>query len=230
MSNFDEQRLTIIRKCDYITKSGKKTPGYLCKCVCGNKKVVSKNNYDAGKTRSCGCLIRDFNSKRGQYYNNSACNVAERFGVAEKVIRNLKAKFKSMKGRCYDPRNRNYQNYGGRGIVICDEWLNDKDAFIKWALEHGYEKGKSIDRIDNNGNYEPTNCRWATSAEQARNTRRNVYIKYNDEIYTITDLAQRIGIDIKFLSPLAKKGIELRGTNIDGKTNQETTPEATETK
>jgi hypothetical protein len=206
-----EQRLKVISKCEYISKSGKKLPGYLCECKCGNTKVVSKYSYDSGKTRSCGCLIRDFNSARGQYYKTSVCNAAKKFGVDEKVIRNLKIKFKSMKGRCYDQRNRNYQNYGGRGIRICDEWLKDIETFIRWALESGYEKGKSIDRIDVDGNYEPSNCRWSTSAEQARDTRRNVYIKYNDEIYTVTDLAQKIGIDIKLLSPLAKKGIELRG-------------------
>ena len=116
-----------------------------------------------------------------------------------------------MKSRCYDTKDRNYKNYGGRGITICDEWLKDKNSFIKWALENGYEKRKSIDRIDVNGNYEPSNCRWATTSEQARNTRRNVFIKYNGETYIITDLSKKLGIDIKFLSPLAKKGIELRG-------------------
>ena len=184
-----EQRLQIVNECDYITKSGKKMPGYLCKCSCGNTKIVSRSSYDSGKTRSCGCLIREFNSKRGQYYGGSAHNSAKKFGVDEKVIRNLKIKFKSMKGRCYDPNNRNYSNYGGRGIVICDEWLDDQEAFIRWALESGYEKRKSIDRIDVDGNYEPSNCRWATIAEQARNTRRNVFIQYNGESYIITDLA-----------------------------------------
>ena len=207
----EEQRLKIISKSDYITKSGKRLPGYLCECTCGNTKVVSKNSYDSGKTRSCGWLIRDFNSKRGQYYKNFACKSADKFGVDEKVIRNLKIKFKSMKGRCYDPKDRNYKNYGGRGIVICDEWINDKEDLIRWALDNGYEKGKSIDRINNDGNYEPSNCKWSTTAEQARNTRRNVYIKYNGEVYIITDLSKKLGIDIKFLSPLAKRGIELRG-------------------
>ena len=206
-----EQRLSIIKECDYTTKTGKIIPGYLCKCRCGNTKLVSKSNYDSGKTRSCGCLIKDFNSKRGQYHNVGRQHYAVKFGVEESVIRNLRIKFNSMKSRCYDTKDRNYKNYGGRGITICDEWLKDKNSFIKWALENGYEKRKSIDRIDVNGNYEPSNCRWATTSEQARNTRRNVFIKYNGETYIITDLSKKLGIDIKFLSPLAKKGIELRG-------------------
>lgn len=186
-------------------------PGYLCKCKCGNTKIVSKNGYNSGKTRSCGCLIREFNSKRGQYYDGSCWNASEKFGVDKSVISNLRIKYRSMKSRCYDPKDRNYKNYGGRGICICDEWLKDKEAFIKWALDNGYEKGKSIDRIDVDGNYEPSNCRWATISEQARNTRRNVYIKYNGEMYIVTDLAKKLGIDMKYLSPLAKRGIELRG-------------------
>ena len=113
-------------------------------------------------------------------------------------------------GRCYGKNNWNYKNYGGRGICVCDEWKTDKYAFIKWSVENGYEMGKSIDRIDVNGNYCPENCRWLTAQEQARNTRRNVFIKFNGETYTITDLSRMLGVDAKILSPLAKHGIELR--------------------
>lgn len=207
----NEQRLSIIRECEYVTKSGKKTPGYLCKCKCGNTKIVNKYNFDSGKTRSCGCLIRSFNSERGKYYAGSCYNESIKYGVAESVINKIQTTYKSMLSRCCNPHNTNYMNYGGRGIKVCDEWANNKEAFIEWALENGFEKNKSIDRIDVNGNYEPSNCRWATRQEQARNTRRNVYINYNDKIYTITELADKIGVDAKCLSPLAKKKIKLRG-------------------
>ena len=76
-----------------------------------------------------------------------------------------------MKQRCYNPNNDNYPNYGGRGISICDEWLNDREAFISWALSHGYSNDLSIDRIDVNGNYKPSNCRWATDELQRNNQR-----------------------------------------------------------
>ena len=206
-----EQRLSIIRECEYITKSGRQMPGYLCKCVCGNTKIVSKSSFDSGKTRSCGCIIRDFNSERGRFYKSSSFNEVRMYGVDEKIIKKIRTSYKSMLSRCRDPHHVSYINYGGRGISVCDEWMKDKESFIKWALENGFEEGKSIDRIDVNGNYEPSNCRWATRAEQARNTRRNVYIAYNDDIYTITDLAKKLGVDVKCLSPLAKKGIKLRG-------------------
>lgn len=206
-----EQRLSIIRECEYITKSGKKMPGYLCKCKCGNTKVVSKYSFDSGKTRSCGCLIRSFNSERGKYYEGSCYNEAIRYGVSDGVIKKIRTSYKAMLSRCFNSYNANYMNYGGRGITVCDEWVRDKESFIEWSLENGFEEGKSIDRIDVNGNYEPTNCRWSTREEQARNTRRNVYINYNGKIYTITELADKIGVDAKCLSPLAKKGIKLRG-------------------
>ena len=95
--------------------------------------------------------------------------------------------YKSMKQRCYNPRTPNYQIYGKRGIRICNEWLNDYDAFCKWSLAHGYDDSLSIDRIDTNGNYCPENCRWADSFTQMRNTTRNKYLTINGEIKTVSE-------------------------------------------
>ena len=77
-----------------------------------------------------------------------------------------------MKTRCYNPNFIYYCNYGGRGIIICDEWLNDFKAFYEWAINNGYKEGLTIDRINNDGIYEPSNCRWITRAEQNRNQRK----------------------------------------------------------
>ena len=77
-----------------------------------------------------------------------------------------------MKCRCNNPKNRNYNSYGGRGIKVCDEWQKDFMAFYNWSMANGYKKGLSCDRINNNGNYEPTNCRWTTQQVQVNNTRR----------------------------------------------------------
>jgi hypothetical protein len=186
-------------------------PGYLCECKCGNKKIVSKYDYNSGKTRSCGCLIREFNSKRGQYYDGSCYGDERLSGIDKKILEKIFNSYKAMMARCTNPLNHNYPNYGGRGICVCDEWVKDKAAFVIWSVKNGFEIGKSIDRIDVNGNYEPGNCRYITQYEQARNTRRNVYIKYNGVTYIITDLAKKLGVPKEYLSPLAKKGIELRG-------------------
>jgi hypothetical protein len=99
-----------------------------------------------------------------------------------------------MKKRCYDTKNNRYNRYGGRGITVCDEWKENFIAFRNWAYENGYAEGLSLDRIDNNGNYEPSNCRWATMKEQANNQNHTLKIKYKGEIKTLTEWAEILGI------------------------------------
>ena len=102
--------------------------------------------------------------------------------------------WRNMKGRCYNPKHCKYPIYGGRGITVCDEWRNSFQAFLDWAIANGYQEGLSIDRIDVNGNYEPSNCRFATREEQARNKRNNRYLTYNGETRTIPDWADVVQI------------------------------------
>ena len=97
----------------------------------------------------------------------------------------LQAIWKSMKRRCYNENYIHYKYWGGRGIRVCDEWLNSFESFYNWAINNGYEEGLSIDRINNNGNYEPNNCRWTTMKVQANNTSRNHYITINNETKTM---------------------------------------------
>ena len=100
-----------------------------------------------------------------------------------------------MRDRCRNPHNKRYERYGGRGISVCDEWDKDFAVFRKWSQEHGYEEGLTIDRINGDGNYEPGNCRWVTTAVQNRNYSRNHFITYHGETKCIADWADETGIN-----------------------------------
>lgn len=101
---------------------------------------------------------------------------------------------KGMIDRCCNPDSKRYMDYGGRGITICHEWMDDFDNFADWAKENGYELGLTIDRIDNNGNYEPHNCRWITKKEQNRNKRTNVMIEYHGETKPLIVWCEQLGL------------------------------------
>lgn len=101
----------------------------------------------------------------------------------------------SMKERCYNKNNKRYKNYGGRCISVCDEWKKSFTDFYNWAQKNGYSDGLTIDRIDNNGNYCPKNCRWVTRKEQNRNYSKNHKITYNGETLCLSDMAVKYGVN-----------------------------------
>lgn len=113
--------------------------------------------------------------------------------------------WKSMKARCTLKTNTSYKRYGGRGITVCKEW-EDYQTFKKWALENGYNDKLTIDRINSNGNYEPTNCRWATPKEQANNTRRNRLITAYGKTMTMTQWSEMTGIKVATIWARLNKG------------------------
>lgn len=124
-----------------------------------------------------------------------------------------------IKTRCYNENASNYHNYGGRGITMCDEWLNDYDVFKEWALEHGYDYSKSrseqqIDRKDNDGNYCPENCRIVTQKENARNTRLNKPLTYNGETHTMGEWAEMLNISYVMLKSRVERA-EKTGESIE---------------
>ena len=102
--------------------------------------------------------------------------------------------YKNMVSRCYNPKNVSYKHYGERGITVCNQWLNSKDSFVKWAIESGHGENLSLDRINNDKGYSPSNCKWSNMTEQLRNQRRNRIIKYKGVSKTISEWAEDIGI------------------------------------
>lgn len=114
--------------------------------------------------------------------------------------------WQAMKQRCYNCNNTRYKNYGGRGIKVCDEWVDNFEEFCNWALFSGYETDLTLDRIDVNGNYCPENCRWITNEEQQNNTTKNVFLEYNGQKLTISQWAKKLNLDRNTLNGRLKKG------------------------
>ena len=152
---------------------------YLCQCDCGNQPVVAKPNLLSGRQVSCGCKRRE--------------SIGELNRLPNGYLR-LGKIYRSMKKRCYDPKSNRYKRYGARGIRICDEWLSDINAFREWAVANGYNDNLSIDRIDNDGDYCPENCRWVTISEQSNNTSRTVMIEFNGKRQTLAQWSRELNI------------------------------------
>ena len=102
--------------------------------------------------------------------------------------------WKNMRERCMNPAHKNFAIYGGRGIKMCDEWLNSFGSFYTWSINNGYSDDLTLDRIDVDGNYEPSNCRWVTQKDQCNNTHRNIVVTVNDETHTLKQWAELFGL------------------------------------
>lgn len=145
-----------------------------CKCDCGKEVTVQGQTLRSGRTKSCGCLSKEVHSEVMTERNKNNSRHGQ-FGTR------LYGIWCGMKTRCYNPNHEAYEDYGGRGIAICDEWRNNFQKFHEWAINSGYSDELTIDRIDVDGNYQPSNCKWATMSEQRRNQRSKEKIQADRE-------------------------------------------------
>jgi len=126
-----------------------------------------------------------------------------------KIPERLQQTYSNMKGRCYNPKTNGYKYYGGKGITVCAEWLKDSKKFYAWALNNGYEENLTIDRIENDGNYEPSNCRWATHKEQQNHRTNTIFIEYDNEIKPLTQWSKETGISQSAIKNRLDKGKDI---------------------
>ena len=177
-----------------------KNSSWLCKCECGNTKVVSRcslrNSEKKGFRASCGCL---------KYASRNFTHSMSKTRLYHEWL--------SMRNRCYKSQPKDYKSYEGRGITVCDEWKDDFVSFMDWALSNGYAEDLSLDRIDVNNGYSPDNCRWITIEEQQRNRRDTIHIFFEGRDWCLKSLCEHIDFPYKTAhqryTTAKKKGIEI---------------------
>lgn len=172
-------RLTVIEELPKRKNGGKV---YKCLCDCDKYTNVRGAQLRNGTIKSCGCLNREKITKHGKS-NSRLYNI-----------------YNGILQRCYNNNYHNYCDYGGRGIKVCDKWLEDFETFYDWAMDNGYKENLTIDRIDNNKGYSPENCQWTTTYEQNKNRRCSVLVRYNGEIKTISEWIKVLNLDIPYIT------------------------------
>lgn len=191
-------RLTIIRRT---------RPKYvLCRCSCGTEKEILKQSVDEGHTKSCGCLQRELASQRSVTHGRSESPIY--------------ALWRAMIARCTNPNDGEFSRYGGRGITVCDRWQGD-NGFENFLADMGERpKGMQLDRIDNGGNYEPSNVRWSTPKDNARNRRSNRHLECDGVSRTLAEWAERLGVSSAAILMRLKAGWSVKDAVTTPKTNR----------
>jgi len=168
-----------------ITKNKDNRTRYKCECDCGNVVCVEARFLFNGDSMSCGCFARETFIKRNTKHGGSKTRV---YKIWE-----------GMKARCNNSNNPSFEYYGKRNISICDEWEKEFMNFYSWAMSNGYRDDLTIERINNDGNYEPSNCKWATPKEQNNNTRHNRIVEYEGNKFNLTQLSEKYNIPFSVL-------------------------------
>lgn len=154
-----------------------------CKCSCGNYCIRAVAELHKRNNHSCGCSGKEHLKNMGKGNVTHGMTGTRLYGC-----------YKGMMSRCYREKDIHYSAYGGRGIIVCDEWKNNPKVFVDWALTHGYSDDLTIERIDVNGNYEPSNCKWIPMAEQYENKRQNLRIEWKGEVHSASYWSRITGI------------------------------------
>jgi len=184
-------RLTVVE----FVEVRKNKSYWKCKCDCGKEKITVNNSLKKGNTKSCGCISKEKNSNL-------------RHGMGSTRFYRI---HQSIKTRCLNSNTQHYEYYGGRGVKVCDEWLEFKgfqemySSYLEHIKIHG-EKNTTIERIDVNGNYCKENCRWATMKEQGRNKRSNVYIIYKGELKTKGEWLEKLNLNRSLINKRLQMG------------------------
>lgn len=189
-------RLLVIgeKKADPQNKSYHKIA--ICKCDCGRIVEVRATHIATKRVKSCGCLRIEKNTIR-----------LTKHGLYGTRLYRI---WSGIKRRCFDKNDPGYARYGKRGITMCDEWKNDFMSFYNWAIANGYKDNLTIDRINNNGNYELENCRWANKKTQSRNTRKNKLLFYNNKVYCLTEWAEILHIHPETIRSRLNRGLTVK--------------------
>ena len=161
--------------------SGANHGGWLCVCDCGNTVIEQSTDLVRGKVNSCGCLRREVTGNNRRTHGE--CKTR------------LYRTWSGMKQRCTNPKRKSYRDYGARGIKVCPEWSNSFQQFEMWAKSSGYSDTLTIDRINPDGNYEPSNCRWVNKTQQARNVRNNIKITINRSTRLLVEWCEIFGAE-----------------------------------
>ncbi len=186
---------------DYSGVDHRKERLWECVCSCGGSIVARSYDLRRGLTSHCGCRLGE--------------NISESLKEHGKTRTPIYYAWINMKTRCDNPNYELYHHYGGRGIRYCDSWKDSK-KFIKWALENGYSDDLSLDRIDNDGNYEPSNCRWVTMQVQQNNRRNNRMITYNGVTDTMANWSRNLDINYNTLQTKLNRGMAMGEIVNDG--------------
>lgn len=179
-------RLTVIGVSRKVESGNRERYYWRCKCDCGNEKEVRTDCLTSGLVKSCGCLKKDQDKINLTKYHKHKLSHTKLWDT-----------YYGMKSRCYDKTDKRYSDYGGRGIEICPEWLENFENFVSWSLENGFDDNLQIDRIDNDSGYSPQNCRWISTKENCRNRRSNVMIEYQGKMITLVELSEILNIPYK---------------------------------